>query len=231
MLLLQVVFRGRRKSELIPDEVLEDRSSVPADGSVSLVRDNQIKFGWSEQAAVFVIEQQGLNRCDHDVGLPPIISLLLVDDGSKVVLQIGFECLIGLNFKFEAINQKEYAFCIPCLQKQLDQSRGCKRLSCSCRHLKQKTCRPLSGIFLHTLDSALLIATQKAELVLFNESGTLGFALPTCLLLVSWHLRQDDIVEADLLIRQPMSIGLERVVISDIEWSRKPRDHRRVALL
>src|SRR5208282_5637035 len=54
--LLEVVFRGRRQAELVADEILEHRPAVAADGAVGLVRNQQVKVGGREKAAVLVVE-------------------------------------------------------------------------------------------------------------------------------------------------------------------------------
>ena len=77
--LLEVVARRGREAELVADEVVEDGAGVAADGAVRFVGDHQVEVGRREELLVLVVEQQRLDRGDDDLGLAPVVAVLLVD--------------------------------------------------------------------------------------------------------------------------------------------------------
>ena len=114
---------------------------------------------------VLVIEQQGLNGTDDDLGPPPVVTLLLIDDRLKVRGQQSRENLSGLLLQFQAVHQKQHAPSVGRAQKQLDDRCGGERLAGAGRHLEQKAVfaavyRALQGVY-----GFKLIGPQKRSLL------------------------------------------------------------------
>ena len=78
--LLEVVARRGGEAELVADEIVEDGAGIAADGAVRFVGNDQIEIGRRKELLVLVVEQQRLHGGDDDLGLAPVVAVLLVDD-------------------------------------------------------------------------------------------------------------------------------------------------------
>ena len=52
---------------------------------MGFVGDDEVEVGRREELLVFVVEEQRLDGGDDDLGLAPVVAVLLVDDGLEVV--------------------------------------------------------------------------------------------------------------------------------------------------
>jgi len=96
----EVIARGGDEPQFVADKIIEDRARVAADGAMGLVGDDEIEIGGRKQPLVFVVEEERLDRADHDLGAPPVVAILLVDDGLEIVRQDFLEGLEGLVHRF-----------------------------------------------------------------------------------------------------------------------------------
>ena len=135
---LQVVPGRRGKAELVADEVVEHRAGVSADGAVRLVGDHEIEVGGREEGLVLVVEQQGLDGRDHDLGRAPVVAPLFVSHRLEVRREQGREDFPGLLLQLEAVHEEQHARGVAGAKEQLDDGRGGERLAGSRGHLEQK---------------------------------------------------------------------------------------------
>ena len=119
--LLEVITRGCRQAELVADKVVEHSPGIPPDGTVCLIRDDEIEVGRGEEALILVVEEQRLDGGDDNFSTTPVVAVLLIDDGLVVVgegLSERLQCLI---LKLKAIHKEENPARIPCPKEELDE--------------------------------------------------------------------------------------------------------------
>ena len=205
----QIVAGGRSQTELVAHEEFEYCAGVAANRAVRLVGDHQIEVRGREEPLVLVVEQQGLDGGDDDLGTPPVIAVLFVDDRVKVRRQQRVKDLVSLVFQFQPVHQKKDATRIAGAKEQLDDRGGGERLAGSGGHLEQKTVasvfhRPLQGV-----DRLELVGAQEAQLVGLDEAGSLGLVPPGRLRGVAGPLGQHDVVVADPFLDQALRVGFD----------------------
>ena len=167
---LQIVARRGGQAQLGAHEIIEDRAGVAADGAMRFVGDDQIEVRGREQPPVFVVEQQGLDGRDDDLGAAPIVPLLLVHDGREVRAEQRGEDFAGLLLQFQPVHQEQDAPRIARAQEQLDDRGRGERLAGAGRHLEQEAVVPLGDRALDRVDGLQLVRTQKPQRVGLDEA-------------------------------------------------------------
>jgi hypothetical protein len=161
---------------------------------VGLIGDDEVEVGGGEEPLVFVVEEKRLDRRDNDLGTPPIVATLLVDDGLVVVgegLAKGLESLI---LQLEAVDEKEDSTGIAGPKEELDEGCGDKRLAGAGGHLEEEAVVALGNGMLDGVDGFFLIRTEEAEAIGLDEGWALGFVLPSSLGGVAGSLGQGDVI-------------------------------------
>ena len=77
-----------------------------------LVRNHEVEIRRREEAAVLVVELEGLDGADDDLRAAPIVAALLVDDRPEVGREQRREYLPRLLLQLESIHQEENSLCI-----------------------------------------------------------------------------------------------------------------------
>ena len=209
---LQIVAGRGRQAELAAHEKVEHRAGVAADGAVRLVGDYEIEIGGREKPPVFVVEQERLNGGDDDLGAPPVVPVLLVDDRLKVRREQRGEDLPGLFLQFQPIHQEEGAAGVAGTKEQLDDGGGGEGLAGAGSHFEEKAVAAVFHRLLEGMDRFELIGAQKAQFVGLDEAGSLGFVLPRGFGGVVRPLREDDVVVSDPFIDQAPRVGRDLLV-------------------
>jgi hypothetical protein len=218
---LQIVAGRGCQAQLVADEIVKNGAGVAAYGAVGFVGNDQIEVGGRKKLLVFVVEQQGLDRRHHNLGAPPVVAVLFVDDGLEVRRKHRRKRLLGLVFQLQAIHQKEHAPGIAGAQEQLDDGGGGQGFAGAGGHLKQKSVFAFIHSALQRMDGAQLIGAQKPQLVGLDVAGALGFVLPRRLKRIVGPLGQHGVVALDQLVDQPLRVGYHLLVARHRRWRRE----------
>ena len=114
---------------------------------------------------IFVVEEQRLNGGDDDLGTPPVVAVLLVDDRLEVGGEQPAEGLLGLVFQFEAIHQEQDAPGVAGAEEELDDGGGGQRFARAGGHLEEEAVLAFLHGLLQGVDGLQLIGPKKAQLV------------------------------------------------------------------
>ena len=161
---------------------------------MSLIGDDEVEVGGGEEPLVFVVEEKRLDGRDNDLGTPPIVATLLVDDCFVVVGEGLSEGLESLILQLEAVDEEEDSTGIAGPKEELDDGGGDKGLAGTGGHLEEETVVALGNGMLDGVDGFSLIRTEEAEAVGLDEGGALGFVLPSSLGGVAGSLGQGDVI-------------------------------------
>ena len=174
----QVVAGRGGEAQLVAHEEVEHRAGVAAYGAVGLVGDHEIEVRGREKLLILVVEQQGLNGGDDDLGAPPVVAVLFIDDRLEVRGEQRGEDLPGLFLQFQPIHQEEGAAGVTGTKEQLDDGGGGEGLARAGGHLEQEAVIALFHGPLEGMDRFELIGAQKAQLVGLDEAWPFVFVLP-----------------------------------------------------
>ena len=179
-----------------------------------LVGNHQIKIRRREKRLVLVVEQQGLNRADHDLRAAPVLPPHLVNHRVKIVGEQVLKHFCGLVFQFQPVDQKQHAPRISSAEKQLDKRSRDERLARAGRHFQEKAIRALPHGALHGANGPHLIRPQKAQAACSDEPLALIGVSPRRLHRVIGPLRPRDIVIANALVDETLRMGHDLPVAS-----------------
>ena len=204
---LQVVPRRGREPQLPAREILEDGARVAPDGAVRLVRNHEVEIRGRKEPPVLVVEEQRLHRADHDVGGPPVVAALLVDDRAEIVAEQLAEHALRLRLQLQPVHQEERAAGVAGAQEQLDRGGGGERLARARGHLEEEAVGAVARRALQGVDGARLVAAQEAQPAGADELRALVLVPPRRLGGVAGPLRERDVVRAHRLRCQPPAVG------------------------
>jgi hypothetical protein len=172
-----------------------------------------------------------LDRSDNDFRPPPVVAVLLVDDGLEIGGQQPGKGFSGLILQFETIHQKEHAPGIAGTEEELDDGGGSESFAGAGGHLEEEAVFAFLHCPLHSVNSLQLIRPEETQFVGLDIARTLGLVLPRRCGLVVRALGQHDVVVADLILDEALWVGLGLMVADYRIRSRKGRDNIGVAAL
>ena len=114
---------------------------------------------------VFVVEEQRLDGGDDDLGVPPVVAILFVDDALVVVREDLLESLERLVFEFEPVNEEEHASGIAGAKEELDDGGGGERLAGAGGHFEKEAVEAFLDGLLDGVDGFLLVDAEEAEAI------------------------------------------------------------------
>ena len=195
--LLEVIARRGGEAELVADEVVEHGAGVAADGAVRFVGDDEVEVGGRKELLVFVVEEQRLDGGDDDLGLAPVVAVLLVDDGLVVVLTRTFlKAFCAWSSSSSRSTRKRTRRALPVRRKSLMMAAAVSVLPVPVAISRRKRSLPSFDGLLEAWMALLLIGAEEAEPVRLDEAGALGLVLPGGFRGVARALGEDDVVLA-----------------------------------